>query len=72
MEDKKTAGRFERSLIGIWGALLFAAVGLNAYLIASSKEWLMRLVLFFFFLLPSVYAIYILFRKEKVSEEGVE
>lgn len=67
METKKTAGRSEKALIGIWGTLLFAVVGLNAYLIAVSEELLLRLCLFFFFLLPSVYSIYVLFRKEKGS-----
>ena len=72
MEEKNTANRFEKTLINIWFALLVSAVGLNVYLMIASQDWLLRLCLFIFFLLPCVYSIYFLLKRERTGQEETE
>lgn len=72
MEEQVPASLFGKVLIFVWGTMLFAVVALNIYLIAASHNWLMRSFVFLFLLLLTVYAIYILLKKEKTGNGDVE
>lgn len=67
MEKGTLLKPWEKAVICFYFVLLGFVLGVNIYLIAASRDWGMRIFVFLFFLLPTLFALYVFIKKVKTE-----